>query len=95
MNYKQINAYIAASERDNNERLVMQMNVMAVAFGGTAKERKRLASDLLGGTQKMDMQAFENVFQNLATATATVNSEAKEWAAGEFDPADPAFKVNG
>jgi hypothetical protein len=94
MNYWQINAYIDASERDTSERLVMLMNVMAVAFGGSARDRKKMADGLLGKADQMDMKDFENIFSNLATPVdLQAQDEAKQWAATEFDPNDSAFKV--
>ncbi len=87
-------AYIAASERDHSERLVMLMNVVAVAFG-TGKDRQKMADSLLGKAEMMDMAEFENIFSNLASPVKAVegDSEAKQWAAAEFDANDPAFKV--
>jgi hypothetical protein len=100
MNYQQIQDYIKAAEFDRNERLVMLMNVMAVAFGGSAKSRRELSDSLLGiGKPDFDPDAFKNIFDHLATPVDAENEAdpAKkaiiEWALTEFDVNDPAFKV--
>ena len=96
MNWWQINAYIDAGERDANERLVLLMNVMAVAFGGNGKDRRAMTSMLLGGSsEQFDVDAFDKILSgNLATPVGAVDDdEAKKWAASEFDVDDPAFKV--
>lgn len=100
MNYHQIQAYIKAAEFDKNERLVMLMNVMATAFGGTAKSRRELTDSLLGiGKPEFDPDQLNNIFGHLATPVDAENEAdpAKkviiEWAVDQFDPDDPAFKV--
>lgn len=100
MNYYQIQEYIKAAEFERNERLVMLMNVMAVAFGGTAKSRRELTDTLLGLKAEFDPDAFDSIFSHLATPVGSPDGEVDEnkaaileWAATEFDPDDPAFKV--
>lgn len=95
MTYAEINAYSAAHHYNENEKTVLMMNCMAVAFGGTAKDRKKMADVLLGGSvSDFDPDEFESIFANLATPVDTEKqSEIKQWAAGEFNPDDPAFKV--
>lgn len=96
MNWWQVNAYIEAGEHDANERLVLMMNVMAVAFGGSSKDRRAMTNTLLGieGAQ-FDADEFDKILSgNLATPVgATDDDEAKRWAASQFDADDPAFKV--
>lgn len=95
MTYQQLMAYSKAAEYDQNEKLVVMMNLMAVSFGGAAKDRRKFADTLLGiAEQPFDVDKFENIFSNLATPVGTdENAEARQWALTEFDPADPAFKV--
>ncbi len=95
MDYWQVMAYIEAAERDRGEKLVQLMNVMAVAFGGSPKDRKGMANSLLGrDTAEFDVNSFESLLMgNLATPVEAENNEAKDWASGEFDRDDPAFKV--
>lgn len=71
------------------------MNVMAVAFGGNAKQRQQMANGLLGAGDELDVKAFESVFSHLASPVSPVDGsdDTKAWAATEFDFNDPAFKV--
>jgi len=95
MTYHQLLAYSKAAEYDQNEKLVVMMNLMAVSFGGAAKDRRKFADTLLGvAAQPFDVDKFENIFSNLATPVDSEEIDAaKQWAADEFDPNDPAFKV--
>ncbi len=95
MTYSEITAYSAAYYRDENEKSIVMMNCMAVAFGGSAKDRKKMADALLGKADTdFDPAEFESVFANLATPVETEHqTEAKAWAATEFNVDDPAFKA--
>jgi hypothetical protein len=97
MNWYEIQDYISAYQQEENEKLVMLMNCMAVAYGGTAKDRRKMAAILLGSTtEAFNVDEFESamVSQFLATPVETEEQqEAKEWALAEFDANDPAFKV--
>jgi hypothetical protein len=95
MNWWQIQAYITAKEHEENERLVLLMNVMAVAFAGDAKARKAMTEALVGSTSQMPVENLTALLDtHLASPVDTTeNSEVMHWAAGEFDPTDPAFKV--
>lgn len=87
MSFYEMRAYAEAAERDDTERLVLQMNAMAVAFGGTAKQRREMAQLLLTGgnveQQTIDLDGFGGAFANLATAPAAVDASLREWANAE------------
>lgn len=94
MNWYEIQAYISAYQHEENEKLVMLMNCMAVAYGGSAKDRRKMAAILLGEKSDFDPAAFESIMagQFLATPVEDAEKDAiKEWAASEFDANDPAF----
>jgi len=95
MCWSEFRDYSIALEQEENEKLIMQMNIMAVAFGGSAKQRKQMADTILGKPDAtFDAEAFESIMQNLAAAPDSEHAtEAKEWAASVFDADDEAFKV--
>lgn len=85
MNFWQMTAYVEAAERDDLEKLVLNMNAMAVAFGGTAKQRKEMAQTLLNeGTPEFDSEGFDALFGNLATAVPPDDPTA-QWAKAEIE----------
>lgn len=97
MDWHQIQAHSKALEHEENEKLVMLMNCMAVAQGGTAKDRKKMADIILGyDNTDFNVEEFESIMsgQFLASTEDTDTKTAiKEWANAEFDVNDPAFKV--
>ncbi len=97
MGWHEIEACTIAHEADENEKLVMLMNCMAVAYGGTAKQRKQMANVLLGISNDFNIDEFESMMASQFLATPEEETEEskdiKAWAADEFDKDDPAFKV--
>jgi hypothetical protein len=91
MSFYEMQAYAEAAERDDTERLVLTMNAMAVAFGGTAKQRKEMATLLLTGgdieQQAIDLDGFGAVLgmQHLATPMGGVpaSDDLRAWANAE------------
>lgn len=73
------------------ERCVINMNCMAVAFGGTAKQRKEMAQTLLGqdDSSAFNPEDFESIMAMgfLASTPAPDNgadNSIKEWAKAEL-----------
>jgi hypothetical protein len=97
LNWYQIEAYITAYDADENERLVILMNLMAVAYGGTAKNRKEMAEALLGISNEFDPDKFESMMANIFANTDNKEEKdsTKAWALKEFNADDPAFKIQG
>jgi len=89
MTYLQIDAFTRAAEYVSAENMVLLMNVTAVAFGGTAKDRREIASILLGEHKPMlSTQELERLLGGGFLATPIVENanenEMKEWAAREL-----------
>ena len=89
MTYLQIDAYTTAAERVDAENMVLMMNLTAVAFGGTAKDRREIASVLLGEQKpRLDTRELEQLLGGDFLANPVVENatelEMKQWAALEL-----------
>lgn len=85
----QIDAYTRAAEYVEAENTVLLMNVTAVAFGGTAKDRREIASILLGDQKPMlSTDELQKMLGGDFLATPIVENagkqEMREWAAKEL-----------
>jgi hypothetical protein len=89
MTYLQIDAYTRAAEYVEAENTVLLMNITAVAFGGTAKDRREIANILLG-EQKPPLSTTElqKMLGGDFLATPIIKDaneqEMKDWAAREL-----------
>jgi hypothetical protein len=87
MNFYEQHAYVQAAEQNDNERLVLHMNAMAVAYGGTLKQRQEFKQAILGGGQPaFDAEGFDALFgMSLATPIAPAEKDdITAWAASEI-----------
>jgi hypothetical protein len=97
MNWYEINAYASAIERELNERLILQMNAMSLAFGGGKDDRQKFIRALLGiDENSFDAAEFELLFPSLATPV-DANPELQSmqaWARQEIAKDDSGILGN-